>query len=242
MVPNSAADVKALGGKEQIMDLHERGWIMYNGTDIQKEREPMRFTNRDFPDDPNFDPAAAGYRQLKEPVSMTRAGQIILPCLFVMVLAVQLVAWATGFDFTLAFTLRGMLWWIVAAVVNTLLHEFAHTLAYPGGPFSERVVYSMSMRSKVFCAHYLGDMGRGRTLFALLAPYIIITPICLGLLFLFPACRFWYSLATLNAIASCVDALNFLMVMRHAPRNAVLRNHGPHTYWREGTAPDSLGM
>lgn len=173
---------------------------------------------------------------------MTRAGQIILPCLFVMVLAVQLVAWATGFDFTLAFTLRGMLWWIVAAVVNTLLHEFAHTLAYPGGPFSERVVYSMSMRSKVFCAHYLGDMGRGRTLFALLAPYIIITPICLGLLFLFPACRFWYSLATLNAIASCVDALNFLMVMRHAPRNAVLRNHGPHTYWREGTAPDSLGM
>ena len=196
----------------------------------------MRFTSRDFHEDPKFDPTISGYTQLKEPLNLNQASRIIVPVFIVNLALVQILAWVVGFDFATAFTMYGLLLCLLAIVIIAFLHEFVHTLFYPGGPFSERVVYCISKRNMVISASYLDDIPRWRMLLMLQAPFLIITMVCIVMLYFFNDARLWFFIASINAIASCVDTMIFLIILNNAPHGSLLRTQGANIFWHMGEA------
>ncbi|MGF9979652.1 hypothetical protein ABE042_01680 [Viridibacillus arvi] len=39
-------------------------------------------------------------------------------------------------------------------------------------------------------------------------------------------------LIILNSMASSVDILNLLLIIKQVPKNAILKSNGPNTYWK----------
>lgn len=188
----------------------------------------MKFRVGPVPEDPAFEPAAQGWRSIREPDPL--AYQIL--ALPIMVITFGLSHGAM-YQYTSLRLGDAPLWaWLVGFVLIIPVHEFCHILCHPGVGRRPATIVGWWSRKLVFYAHYEGEMSRNRFLLIFMAPFLILTvlPIlaaaCLGLA--------WWPLmvlALMNTLHAAGDLTGALLVWFQIPSEAIIRNKGWRTYW-----------
>ncbi|RWZ54581.1 DUF3267 domain-containing protein [Halobacillus fulvus] len=122
----------------------------------------------------------------------------------------------------------GVLFLILMMIV---VHELLHLVFVPGFMKSNKTFIGLTW----FGGYVMTEevLSRGRFMLITAAPFVtlsVLLPIVLSLLgILTPVMK---ALILLNAIASSVDALSFLLLVTKVPRNTVLIHNGTKTYWK----------
>jgi len=120
---------------------------------------------------------------------------------------------------------------ILAIILFVVSHEMLHLIFMPN---------FLKSRGTFVGLNFLGgfviteeEISKSRYVLVTIAPFVIISvilPVILGVLgLLTSAVKF---MIILNAMASSVDMLNLLLVIKQVPKNAILRNSWPRTYWK----------
>lgn len=120
---------------------------------------------------------------------------------------------------------------VLIMVLLVVLHELLHLILLPNFLRSEKTFVGINLLGGFVITEE--EIARSRYILITVAPFILISialPVILGVFgLLTPAVKF---LIILNAMASSVDMLNLLLVIGQVPKNAILRNNGPRTYWK----------
>jgi len=133
----------------------------------------------------------------------------------------------TSDSFTLTINLSVILWLFLLLI----LHEFLHLIFIPNFIKSDKTFVGITM----FGGFVITEEALSKTRYILItiAPFIIISVILPLLLSVFglltPILKF---LILLNSLASSVDMLNLLLIIKQIPKNAILKSNGPYTYWK----------
>ncbi|WHY00408.1 DUF3267 domain-containing protein [Neobacillus sp. DY30] len=122
----------------------------------------------------------------------------------------------------------GIIFWIVLLVI---FHELLHLIFIPHLIQSEKTYIGLTLFGGFVVTEE--EISKSRYLFITIAPFMIISiilPLLLGVFgLLTPTLKF---LIILNAMASSVDLLNLLLIMKQVPQDAILKNNGTNTYWK----------
>ncbi|WP_226526874.1 DUF3267 domain-containing protein [Metabacillus niabensis] len=134
----------------------------------------------------------------------------------------------TSDSFTLTINLSVILWLFLLLV----LHEFLHLVFVPKFIESDKTFVGITMFGGFVITEE--EISKSRYILITIAPFIIISVILPLLLSVFglltPTLKF---LILLNSLASSVDMLNLLLIMKQIPKNAILKSNGPYTYWKQ---------
>ncbi len=112
----------------------------------------------------------------------------------------------------------------------TILHELLHLIFIPNFTKSENTFIGLTLFGGFVATEE--KISKSRFILITIAPFFIISvflPIILGFLGVLTSTL--KILIILNALASSVDSLNLLLIMKHVPNNAFLKNNGLKTYW-----------
>lgn len=91
----------------------------------------------------------------------------------------------------------------------------------------------------LFYAHYHGELTRNRFVAILLMPFIVISLMPIPVAALAQSTSWWaVFICAFNALLACVDILGAGMILFQIPANAVVRNQGWRTYWKESQIDD----
>jgi hypothetical protein len=120
---------------------------------------------------------------------------------------------------------------VIAIILLVVLHELLHLIFIPN---------FLKWRRPFVGLNFLGgfviteeEISKSRYVLITIAPFVvmsIILPVMLGVFGLLTSTVKF--LIILNTMASSVDMLNLLPVIKQVPKNAILRNSGPRTYWK----------
>lgn len=120
---------------------------------------------------------------------------------------------------------------IVWVVLLLILHESLHFIFIPNFIKSEKTYIGLTLFGGFVITEE--EISKSRYLFITLAPFIIISII---LPLILSACGLLTTtlkfLIILNAMASSVDILNFLLIIKQVPKNAILKSNSSDTYWK----------
>lgn len=120
---------------------------------------------------------------------------------------------------------------IVWVVLLLILHESLHFIFIPNFIKSEKTYIGITLFGGFVITEE--EISKSRYLFITLAPFIIISII---LPLILSACGLLTTtlkfLIILNAMASSVDILNFLLIIKQVPKNAILKSNSSDTYWK----------
>jgi hypothetical protein len=150
------------------------------------------------------------------------------------VLAVSVVwAWLVPLhtlDFRFLFSSVDVLLSCLGIVVS---HEVLHVVVHPRSGRSPQSVLGLWPSRVTLYVHYDGELSRRRFLAALLIPFIILTlgPLLVAAVTEVAAARGCF-VSILNAALASVDLLGAGIIVRQVPTDAIVRNHGWRTYWR----------
>jgi hypothetical protein len=179
-----------------------------------------------------------GWIALKEPGNLGKAIILSIPLmvvnLFVALLIIKLFSSISfeeyGFlpySFSLTINL-GMLWGLIPLVV---MHELLHLIFIPNFVRSPTTFIGLTLYGGFVVTEE--EITKSRYMLITMAPFIIgsiLLPSLLGVTgLLTPTIKL---LVLLNAMASSVDVLNALFIIKQVPRSAILKNNGPKTYWK----------
>jgi hypothetical protein len=179
-----------------------------------------------------------GWIALKEPGSLGKAIIMSIPLMVVNLLVALLIIKLFssisfeeyGFlpdSFSLTINL-GMLWGLFLLVV---MHELLHLIFIPNFVRSPTTFIGLTLYGGFVVTEE--EIPKSRYMLITLAPFIIgsiILPSLLGISgLLTPSIKL---LVLINAMASSVDVLNALFIIKQVPRSAILKNNGPKTYWK----------
>ncbi|WBX80604.1 metalloprotease family protein [Virgibacillus salarius] len=121
---------------------------------------------------------------------------------------------------------------IFMLILLLILHEVFHLIFIPHFITSDKTYLGLTLFGGFVVTEE--EIVKSRYILITIAPFIIISiiaPLLLGTLgLLTPALKF---LIILNAMASSVDILNLLLILKQVPKNAILTSNGPYTYWRD---------
>lgn len=198
----------------------------------------MRFVLGPIPKSEVFDALAAGWTPLPERNVRKLAATALMLALPLMAIAVivflqsraEVRAAFRESPLTLAAFIIGML-----AIVPA--HELVHALAYFKSPLSRHLILGAWPRHGLAYAIYDGPMPRGRVLFMVAAPFLVLSVLPLTLLALGvppapQAARAMLLFGALTHTALCVgDSIVFWRIARHAPPGAMIHNAGWTTCW-----------
>ncbi|WP_026561837.1 DUF3267 domain-containing protein [Bacillus sp. J37] len=133
----------------------------------------------------------------------------------------------TSDSFTLTINLSVILWLFLLLI----LHEFLHLIFIPNFIKSDKTFVGITMFGGFVITEEA--LSKSRYILITIAPFIIISVILPLLLSVFglltPILKF---LILLNSLASSVDMLNLLLIIKQIPKNAILKSNGPYTYWK----------
>jgi len=130
------------------------------------------------------------------------------------------------FEFT--FNLNLIVWLFVLVVI----HELIHLIFIPNFIKSEKTYVGMMLFGGFVITEE--EISKSRYMIITIAPFVIISiilPLLLSMLGLLTTTMKF--LIILNAMASSVDLLNLLLIMKQVPKKAIIKNNGPNTYWKE---------
>lgn len=112
-----------------------------------------------------------------------------------------------------------------------IIHEFIHLILIPNVIKSKNTCIGITWFGAFVTTEEI--ISKSRFLLITLAPFIIISvilPIVLGMFgTLTTTMKF---IILLNAAASSVDSLTFLMIALQVPKYGILKNNGNKTYWK----------
>lgn len=116
-------------------------------------------------------------------------------------------------------------------VLLLVFHELLHLIFIPNFIKSEKTYIGLTLYGGFVITEE--EISKSRYIFITLAPFIIISiilPLIIGVFgLLTPTLKF---LIILNSMASSVDILNLLLIIKQVPKSATLKSNGPDTYWK----------
>jgi len=180
----------------------------------------------------------SGWVPLKDPGSIAVAIILSVPFmvinLFIAIMAIRVfstISWEEfGFtpdSFSITINLGG----ILALILLVIFHELLHLIFIPNFIASKKTYVGLTLLGGFVVTEE--EIERARFILITLAPFLIISvilPVILGLFGLLTSAL--KLLILLNAMASSVDMLNLLLVIKQVPNKAMLKNNGSKTYWK----------
>jgi hypothetical protein len=144
------------------------------------------------------------------------------------------VLWLTITPLRLAtFTLTPVAF-LISVVGTVVVHELAHAVVHPAAGCSPHSILGFWPKCGAFYAHYDGELSRNRFLVIGLMPLFVITILPLLVAAALQVASGWLAfISSFNALIACGDVLAAGAVLLQIPANAILRNQGWRTYWRE---------
>lgn len=122
----------------------------------------------------------------------------------------------------------GIIFWLVLLLI---LHELLHLIFIPNFIKSEKTFVGFTLFGGFVITEE--EVSKSRYIFITIAPFMIISIILPLILSVFGLLTTTLKfLIILNAMASSVDMLNLLLIMKQVPKNATLKSNGPDTYWK----------
>ena len=175
---------------------------------------------------------------MKEPKNLTSAILLSIPLMIVSALIsigiIKIFSSISLSDFgfkpdeiTITINLSIVLWLFLLLVI----HELIHLILIPNFVKSERTYVGFTLFGGFVITEE--EISKSRYVIITIAPFVIISiilPLVLSLLGLLTTTLKF--LIILNAMASSVDLLNLLLIIKQVPKNAILKSNGPNTYWK----------
>jgi Putative zincin peptidase len=208
-----------------------------------KPKSKMRFCIGIVPPNESFQPQLNGWTKFREP-TMLVFWLCALPVAAVMLVGLLVAIGSVGDtsakiviktgDVTIGRVAFVFLLTILGFCAVLLAHELLHLLAHPKAGLSRDSVVGVWPRAFVFYAFYDNEISRNRFLVSIALPFMVLS---LG-----PMVLFWITgkvflwlvfVALVNGIGSCFDLLVIAMVLAQVPSNALIRNKGWLTYWKQ---------
>ncbi len=180
----------------------------------------------------------SGWITLREPGSLISAIILSIPFmvinLFIAIVIIGIFSTISleEFGFTPdSFSITINLGMIIALIIFIIIHELLHLIFIPNFKRSSKTFVGLTLYGGFVVTEE--EITKSRYILITIAPFLIasiILPFILGVFgLLTPSIKL---LVLLNAMASSVDILNLLLVIKQVPRNAILKNNGPKTYWK----------
>ncbi|WP_332634883.1 DUF3267 domain-containing protein [Halalkalibacter flavus] len=122
----------------------------------------------------------------------------------------------------------GIIFWLVLLLI---LHELLHLIFIPNFIKSEKTFVGFTLFGGFVITEE--EVSKSRYIFITIAPFMIISiilPLVLSVFGLLTTTLKF--LIILNSMASSVDILNLLLIIKQVPKNATLKGNGPDTYWK----------
>lgn len=193
----------------------------------------MRWEWGSIPETPGFEPARDGcWRPLEEP-DLERFKAIAVVTMTVSLLPLLAMWWWAADRAGANPWGPSMAWAALSLPLLVVMHELVHMAAHPGAGGRDETVLGGILRQGLFFAMYLGEMSRERLLWILAAPLLTLTVlpwlVCMAMREYSP---YWAAISVINGVSACGDITAIFLVLRGAPRGAVVRNQGWQTWWR----------
>jgi hypothetical protein len=119
---------------------------------------------------------------------------------------------------------------ILFIILLVILHELLHLIFIPNFIKSENTFIGLTLLGGFVATEE--KIPKSRFILVTIAPFIIISvilPIILGFCGLLTSTLKF--LIILNSLASSVDILTLLLIIKQVPKNGILKNNGQKTYW-----------
>ena len=184
-----------------------------------------------------------GWIQLKEPGSPAVAIALSIPFMILnLLITVLFMSTYTMISFEeFGFSLDDIsitinLGMIMAVFSLIILHEALHLVFIPNFKQSTKTVVGLTFFGAFVVTEE--EIRKTRYILITIAPFLIISillPLILNLLgYLTSSVKLF---VMLNAMASSVDILHLLLVLKQVPAKTLLKGNGPNTYWTYYLAP-----
>ncbi len=181
----------------------------------------------------------SGWITLREPGSLVSAIILSVPFmvinLFVAILALSVFSTISFEEFGLtpdSFSVTFNLGMIITLIIFVIIHELLHLIFIPNFMRSSKTFVGLTFYGGFVVTEE--ELLKSRYILISIAPFLIASiflPLALGVLGLLTP--FVKLLVLLNAMASSVDILNVMLVIRQVPAKTILKNNGPKTYWKK---------
>nr|WP_277398416.1 DUF3267 domain-containing protein [Neobacillus citreus] len=119
---------------------------------------------------------------------------------------------------------------IFLIIFLVILHELLHLIFIPNFIRSENTFIGLTWFGGFAATEEV--ISKSRFILITIAPFLIISvvlPVILGFFGLLTSTLKF--LIIVNSLASSVDMLNLLLIMKQVPNNSILKNNGHKTYW-----------
>ncbi len=121
---------------------------------------------------------------------------------------------------------------IAALIIFVIIHELLHLIFIPNFIKSTKTYVGLTLYGGFVVTEE--KITKSRYILNTIAPFLVASIALTFVLDIFGLLASTVKLfALLNAMASSVDMLNLLLVMKQVPNNTVLINNGPKTYWKK---------
>ncbi len=180
-----------------------------------------------------------GWVPLQEPGSLAAAFLLSIPFMIINMLiatgAINIFSTISfeEFGFTPdSFTITINFGVIILIILIIVIHELLHLLFIPNFIRSDKTYVGLIWLGGFVVTEEV--IAKSRYILITIAPFVIISiiaPLILGALGLLTTPVKLFVL--LNALASSVDMLNLLIIIKQVPGNSVLKQNGSKTYWKE---------
>lgn len=192
-----------------------------------------------FNEDLHLELLENGWVPLKEPSSLAVAFLLAIPFmiinLFISIGAINIFSTISfdEFGFTPdSFTITINFGVILIIILIIVLHELFHLLFIPNFIRSDKTYVGLIWLGGFVVTEEV--ITKSRYILITIAPFVIISIISPLVLDAFGLLTTPVKLfVLLNALASSVDMLNLIIIIKQVPGNSVLKQNGPRTYWKE---------
>ncbi|WP_139892393.1 DUF3267 domain-containing protein [Bacillus sp. D386] len=175
---------------------------------------------------------------LKEPKNLTSAILLSTPLMIVAAIlsigVINIFSSISLSDFGLtpdAISITINLSSVLSLIILLILHELLHLIFIPNFTKSEKTYIGLTLFGGFVLTEE--EISKSRYIFITIAPFIIISIILPLVLSSFGLLTMTLKfLIILNAMGSSVDLLNLLLIIKQVSKNAILKNNGTNTYWK----------
>jgi hypothetical protein len=175
---------------------------------------------------------------MKEPKNLTNAILLSIPLMIIAAIisigVINIFSSISLRDFGLtpnAISITINLCIIFLLVLLLIFHELLHLIFIPNFIKSEKTYVGFTLFGGFVITEE--EISKSRYIFITIAPFLVISIIMPLILSLFglltTSLKF---LIILNSMASSVDLLNLLLIIKQVPKNSTLKSNGPNTYWK----------
>jgi len=176
---------------------------------------------------------------LKEPKNVISATLVSTPLMiiaaFISISIIKMVSSISFNEFGFTpdkFEITFNLSLIVGIFILIVIHELIHLIFIPNFIKSEKTYVGMMLFGGFVITEE--EISKSRYIIITITPFVILSIILPLLLSMFGLLTTTMKfLIILNAMASSVDLLNLLLILKQVPKKAMIKNNGPNTYWKK---------